>query len=87
MNKPFYLDFSILKRSKIVTYQFWFDYVKPKHGGKARLCYILRDSFIVYIKTKYIYTDIAKQETRSDNSNYELDRLPKGKKSYQINEI
>ena len=33
------------------------------------------DSFIVYIKTDDIYKDIAEDvETRSDTSNYELDR-------------
>ena len=38
-------------------------------------------SFIVYLKTDNIYTDIAEDgETRFDTSNYELDRpLPKGK--------
>ena len=38
-------------------------------------------SFIVYIKTKDIYVDIAKDvETRFGTSDYELDRpLPKGK--------
>ena len=36
---------------------------------------------IVYMKTNYIYEDIAEDvETRFDTSNYELDRpLPKGK--------
>ena len=39
------------------------------------------DSFIVYIKTDYIYKDIVEDiETRFDTSNDELDRpLPKGK--------
>ena len=39
------------------------------------------DSFIVYKKTEYIYSDIAKDvEIRCDTSNYKLDRpLPKGK--------
>ena len=37
-------------------YEFWYDYVKPKHNEKAKLCYIDRDIFIVYIKTDdYIY--------------------------------
>ena len=36
-------------------YEFWYDYVKPKYGEKAKLCYMDRDSFIVYIKTDYIY--------------------------------
>ena len=39
------------------------------------------NSFIVYIKTEGIYVDIPKDvETRSDTSNYKLDRpLSKGK--------
>ena len=38
-------------------------------------------SFIVYIKTDYIYKDIVEDvNTKLDTSNYELDRsLPKGK--------
>ena len=33
-------------------YEFWYDYVKSKYGEKAKLCYMDRDSLIVYIKTK-----------------------------------
>ena len=40
-------------------YEFWYDYVKPIHGEKAKLCYMDADSFIVYIKTCDIYKDIA----------------------------
>ena len=77
MNKPVYLGLSILELSKILMYEFWYDYVKPKYGEKVSLC----DSFIVYIKTGDIYIGIAEDvETRFDTSNYELDRpLPKGK--------
>ena len=62
-------------------YEFWYDYVKPKDGEKAKLCYMDTDSFIVYIKTEDIYLDIAKYvETRFDTTNYELSRsFPKGK--------
>ena len=62
-------------------YVFWWDYMKPKYGEKSNLCYIDTDSFVVYIKTKDIYSYIAKDvETRLDASNYELGRpLPKGK--------
>ena len=34
MNKPFYLGLSILEISKILTYDFWYDYVKLKDGEK-----------------------------------------------------
>ena len=76
--------------STTVIYEFWYDYVKPKYGGKAKLCYIDTDSFIVYIKTEDLYIDIAKGiEGRFDNSNYKLERLlpiEKIKKCYWINE-
>ena len=40
MNKPVYLGLSILELSKILIYEFWYDYVKPKYGGKAKLRYM-----------------------------------------------
>ena len=51
-----------------------------------KLSYMDTDSFIVYIKTRDIYKDIAEDfETRFYTSNYELDRpLPKGKNSKVI---
>ena len=76
MSTPVYLGLSKLELSKIVIYEFWYDYVKPKNGKKAKLCY----GFIVYIRTNDIYKDIAVDvETRIYTSNYDLDRpLPKG---------
>ena len=50
MNKPVYLGLSVLELSKILMYEFWYDYVKPKYDEKAKLCYMDTDSFIVYIK-------------------------------------
>ena len=34
MNKPLYLGLSILELSKILMYEFWYEYVKPKYGKK-----------------------------------------------------
>ena len=39
MNKPVYLGLPILEISKIVIYQFWYDYVKSKFGKNSRLLY------------------------------------------------
>ena len=75
MNKPIYLGLSILDISKITMYEFWYDYVKIKYEDKARLCYMDTDSFVVNIKTKDFYKDIAENvKDRFDTSNYTFDR-------------
>ena len=55
----------MLELRKILTYEFWYDYVKPKNGEKARLCYMDTDSFIVYIK-KIIFTKIMQKILKLD---------------------
>ena len=60
MNKLVCLGLAILEISKIVMYQFSYDFVKTKYGEKAKLCYMDTYSFIAYIKTEDIYVDIAK---------------------------
>ena len=81
MNKPIYLGLSILKTSKILMYEFWYDCIKPKYDNKVKLCYMDTDSFIMNIKTNDFYEDIANDvENRFDTSNYEVNRpLPTGK--------
>ena len=71
MNKPIYLGQAILDISKILMYEFWYDYIKPKYGDKARLCYMDTDSLIIYIETEDFYKGIANNvEERFDTSNY-----------------
>ena len=81
MNKPIYLGLSILEISKILMYEFWYDYMKPKYNDNVRLCYMDTDSFVIHIKTNDFYKDIASDvENRFDASNYEVNRpLPTGK--------
>ena len=81
MNKPIYLGLSILEISKILMYEFWYDYMKPKYDNNVKLCYMDTDSFIMNIKTNDFYEDIANDvENRFDTLNYEVNRpLPMGK--------
>ena len=78
MNKPIYLGMSILDISKTLMYEFWYNYIKPKYGDKARLCYMDTDSFVIYIKTEDFQKDIANDVERwFDTSNYdENDQRP-----------
>ena len=76
MNKPVNLDLSILDISKTLTYEFWYDHMKPKYGDNVKLCYTDSDSFIMHIKTEDFYEDIANDvEKRFDTSNYECNSI------------
>ena len=81
MNKPIYLGLSILEISKLLMYEFWYDYMKPKYDDNVKLCYMDTGSCIMNIKTEDFYNDISNDvEKRFDTSNDECDRpLPTGK--------
>ena len=59
MNKPIYLELSILEISKILMYEFWYDYMKPKYNENVKLCYMDTDSFVMHIKTNDFHKDIS----------------------------
>ena len=52
MNKPVYLGLSILDLSETVMCGFWYDYIKPQYGEKAKFCFMETDSFIIHYKNK-----------------------------------
>ena len=81
MNKLIYLGLSILDISKILMYEFWYDYIKPNYNDNVKLCYMDTDSFVMNINTEDFYKDIANDvEKKFDTSNYEVNRrLPTGK--------
>ena len=79
MIKPSHLGMSILDISKTLMYEFWYDYIKPKYGDRAKLCYTDTDSFVIHIKTEDISNDV---ERWFDTSNYDKNDkrpLPIGK--------
>ena len=86
MNKPVYLGQEILDLSKMIMYEFLYDYMVPKYSqscDKLKLCYMNMDSFIYSIETEDFYKDIANEvESRFDTSGYPNDGsrpLPVGK--------
>ena len=40
-------------------YEFWYDYIKPKYQDNAKLYYMDTDGFIIHIKSRDFYKDIA----------------------------
>ena len=75
MNKPTHLGLSILEISKLLMYEFWYYYMKPKYEDNVKLCYMDTDSFMMNIKTEDSYKDVANDAAkRFDTSNYEVDR-------------
>ena len=65
MNKPVCLNLLILELRKIFSYDFWYDYAKPKYEEKAKLCYMDTGSFIVYIKQKIFTQTLQKMLKQS----------------------
>ena len=72
MNKPIYLFQAILDLSKIVMYEFHYDYMVPKYAlEKLKLCYMDTDSLVYDIKTEDFYEDIMDDvPARFDTSGY-----------------
>ena len=80
MNKPVYLGQAILDLSKIMMYEFHYDYMIPKYGDRLKLCYMDMDSLVYHIKTEDFYADITDNvPARFDASGYCPNRpLPVG---------
>ena len=51
MNKPVYLGLSILKMSKTLMYEIWYNYIKSKYQNNAKLWMLTALLFILKLKT------------------------------------
>ena len=82
MNKPVYLGMCILDLSKIIMYDFHYNYIKPKYGNNAKLLFTDTDSFMYEIQTEDFYKDISGDvRNRFDTSDYPENhpsRIPTG---------
>ena len=76
MNKLVYLGQAILDLSKIVMYEFHYDYMKRKYDDdKLTLCYMDTDSLIYSIEMDDFYKDIVDDvKDRFDTSGYNSSR-------------
>ena len=51
LNKPAYIGICILELSKVLMYEFHYDYIKNKYGNNSRLLFADTDSSMYGIKT------------------------------------
>ena len=64
---------TILENSKILTYDFFYNYLKAKYGPKCELIYTDTDSLLLNIQTEDVYKDIHEDSWLYDPSNYPKD--------------
>ena len=71
MNKPIYLGMCILELSKIIMFDFHYNYIKSKYADKAKLLFTDTDSLMYEIQTEDFYKDISGDvKDKFDTSDY-----------------
>jgi hypothetical protein len=75
LNRPICVGFSILEMSKVLMYDFHYNHIKSKYGGKAELLFTDIDSLCYNIFTEDLYKDMEKDKDKFDFSNYPLDHF------------
>ena len=70
LSRPAYIGMCVLELSKILMYEFHYDYIKNKHGNNSRLLFTDTDSLMYEIKTGDVYEDFSSNKEMLDFSNY-----------------
>ena len=70
LDKPSYVGMCILDLSKVLMYDFHYNYIKKKYGNLAQLLFTDTDSLCYHIVTDNVYDDLLKDKDMFDNSDY-----------------
>ena len=70
LNNPAYIGMCILGLSKVLIYEFYYDYIKNKYCNKSRLLFTDTDNLMYEIKTEDVYEDFSNDKQMFDFSNY-----------------
>lgn len=71
LDKPIYVGVTVLELAKLHMYEFHYGEMLPRYNSDVQLCYTDTDSFLYYIKTPDVYTDIREKMIHLfDSSDY-----------------
>ena len=70
LNRPAYVGMCILDLSKMLMYNFHYNYIKKKYNNRARLLFTNTDSLTYEIEAEDIYKDFWNDKDMFDNSDY-----------------
>ena len=70
LNKLAYIGMCILELSKVLMYEFHYDYIKNKYGNNSRLLFADTDSLMYEIKTEDVCEDFSNDKEMFDFSNH-----------------
>ena len=71
LNRPIYVGFCILDLSKVLMYDFHYNYIKAKYGNRATLLFTDTDSLCYNIRTDDVYRDMYGDLDLFDTSEYD----------------
>ena len=70
LNKTAYIRMCILELSKVLNYEFYYDYIKNKYINNSRLLFTDTDSLMFEIKNEDVYKYFSNDREMFDFSNY-----------------
>ena len=70
LNRLAFVGMCILNLSKMLMYNFHYNYIKRRYGDRAKLLFTDTDSFTYEIETEDVYKDFGMTNTMFDNSDY-----------------
>ena len=70
LDKPIYVGFSVVDLSKLLMYEFHYNYIGIKYDNSAKFLFIETDSLVHEIKTDDVYEDFYENKNFFDFSGY-----------------